>query len=135
MYKEVFCNEKQGKKLVGLLMGTVMLIGGTMNVCAATPKAVANWSVSSYPGTSSSSSYYMLDNNAGTYCAITCSNYSSGNVSAIKISSSNFTSGVSIGGYGNVSARKRTIGRGNTYYVKASCDGSSRTIASGMIQG
>lgn len=127
--------KNRGKKLIGLLMGTVMLIGGTMNVCAATPKAVATWGVSSYPGTSSSSSYFMLDNTAGTYCAITCSNYSSGNVSAIKFSSSNFTSGVTIGGYGSVSARKKTIGRGNTYYVNASCDGSSRTIASGTIQG
>lgn len=91
------------KKLVGLLMGTIMLLGGAINVCAATPQAVANWGVSTYPGTSSSSS--------------------------------NFTSGVSIGGYGNVYARKKTVKLGNTYYVNVYCNGSGRTIGSGTIQG
>lgn len=127
--------KNRGKKLVGLLMGTIMLLGGAINVCAATPQAVANWGVSTYPGTSSSSSYFMKDNGAGTYCAITCSNYSSSNGSSIQFSSSNFTSGVSIGGYGNVYARKKTVKLGNTYYVNVYCNGSGRTIGSGTIQG
>ncbi len=125
--------KNRGKKLVGLLMGTVMLIGGTMNVCAATPKAVANWGVSTYPGTSSSSSYYMQDGSGDLFCNISCNSYSSSDGSVIKFSSSYFERSFSIGGYGNLYPKKVNPKFGNKYYVKCYCNGTGRTIASGQI--
>ena len=125
--------KNRGKKLVGLLMGTVLLLGGTMNVCAATPQKVANWSVSTYPGTSSSGTYYMMDGSGDLFCNISCNSYSSSNGSVITFSSSYFTSSPSIGGYGNLYQKKINATYGKKYYVKCYCNGSGRTIARGQI--
>ena len=126
--------KKRVRRVIGLVVALTMMFGSTMATFAAVPQATANWSVSTYPGQPYSGSSYMLDAGAGAYCPITCNGYSAADGTSISFSSSNFISGVSIGGNGEVYAQKRDPQRGNTYTVYYNCNGK-RTIASGKIQG
>lgn len=121
------------KKLAGLLLAAVMVMGSTTGVLAASIQQ--SWNVGSYPGVPSGSSKVMIDGTGGSYCNISCNSYSSSNGTPVVFSSGNFSSSVSIGGTGTVYATKRTAKLNNQYTVNYSANGSGRTVANGKITG
>lgn len=121
------------KRLIGLLLAAVMVMGSTVSVFAAT--STAYWGIATYPDVPDSGSASLYDANAGSTCFVGCTQYSSTVNAPVTFTSTNFLASVSIGGVGTVYAKKRNPQLNSTYTVKYSCPGSGRTLANGKLIG